>query len=193
MPHKMAIFLYEFWGDTKSPCSKLLKSKGYLEGFALQTSNSPKIIPEQITSFTNSSPPCHWVIGMLPLPHSHVRVIQACTIVSLIIFSNKAAWKGSWRQVASSTKWETNPRWPRVGFFLTAPERHFGAGSMIRTAQLSRFLVRLREKTSDTHGALTTIKFGNPRSLAPHIDEKNGLQNQGAPINLPYHTVHRSI
>ena len=63
---------------------------------------------------------------------------------------------------------------------------------MLRTAQLSRFLVHLRQKTSGTHGALTTIKFGNPRSLAPHID-LNGLQNQGAPINLPYHTVHRSI
>ena len=59
-----------------------------------------------------------------------------------------------------------------------APERHFGARSMIRNAQLSEFLVHLRQKqTVLTAGrALTTIEFGNLRSLMPHIDF-NDLQN----------------
>ena len=49
---------------------------------------------------------------------------------------------------------------------------------MIRNAQLSEFLVHLRQKQAVlTAGrALATIKFGSLRSLVPHIDF-NDLQN----------------
>lgn len=173
MPHKMARYLYKFWCDTKSPCSKmhhraLLKSKGYRKSFALQTSNSPKTNLEQIKCCVNSSFPEHWdafaVIGQGYPGLYHClpdHLLQQGRLERILSGGEKPTIRGGSTSVA-------------VG----APERHFGARSMIRNAQLSEFLVHLRQKqTVLTAGrALTTIEFGNLRSLMPHIDF-NDLQN----------------